>query len=349
VYEAEITYRPQLDALRTFAVSGVLVSHYWLSESSFGHFGVRLFFVLSGFLITSILLQRRSTWAFYARRAARLWPAFYLCLVLALLVSPRGYYGSWKWHVMQLTNVFLSRHGDWNLPWPTAHLWSLNVEEQFYLVWPLVIMATPRKMLPIILSCIIAVGPLYRIVAQALNLNEVALTAIPLSSLDALGAGALMAVWPTVAIYWLGVACASVLLIVAFVLNFDDLWSHELIEFGLVPVFCALVMGAYQGVFRPLQWKPLPALGRISYGVYLYHGPVLALAIRLGVPARGLFTLIVCSAMTTVIALFSYLFFERPIREVVAHRLKRANTHPVSDGPLSNPLSLPQCAHRKDE
>jgi peptidoglycan/LPS O-acetylase OafA/YrhL len=69
VNEGSITYRPQLDALRTFAVFGVLVSHYWLIESPVGHFGVRLFFVLSGFLITSILLQRGSTWAFYGRRA----------------------------------------------------------------------------------------------------------------------------------------------------------------------------------------------------------------------------------------------------------------------------------------
>jgi peptidoglycan/LPS O-acetylase OafA/YrhL len=336
VNEGSITYRPQLDALRTFAVSGVLVSHYWLRESPVGHFGVRLFFVLSGFLITSILLQRGSTWAFYGRRAARLWPAFYLCLAFALLFSQSGYGASWQWHAAQLTNVFLSRHGTWNLPWPASHLWSLNVEEQFYLVWPLVIAATPRKMLPVILSCIIAVGPLYRIVAGALELNEVALAALPPASLDALGAGALMAVWPSGVVYWLGAACASVLLILTFVLNFDGPWSRELIEFVLVPVFCALVLGAYRGTFRPLQWMPLPALGRISYGIYLYHLPVLALAIRLGVPANGPFTLIICSTMTAMIAWLSYRGVERPIREAVARRLERADTLPVSDGPLSH-------------
>ncbi|MBR0799429.1 acyltransferase, partial [Bradyrhizobium jicamae] len=68
-------YRPQLDALRTFAVFSVLISHYWLKESLLGHFGVRLFFVLSGFLITSILLQRGPTWTFYVRRMSRLWRA----------------------------------------------------------------------------------------------------------------------------------------------------------------------------------------------------------------------------------------------------------------------------------
>jgi peptidoglycan/LPS O-acetylase OafA/YrhL len=336
VSEAAITYRPQLDALRTFAVFGVLGSHYWLKESLLGHFGVRLFFVLSGFLITSILLQRGSTLAFYARRAARLWPAFYLCLAFALLLDLDGYRTSWKWHAAQLTNIFLSRHGTWDLAWPAAALWSLNVEEQFYLVWPLIIAATPRKMLPVILSCIIAVGPLYRIAAGALDLNEVALVALPPASLDALGAGALMAVWPRKVVYWLGAACAPVL-IFAFLPNLDGLWRLELIELGLVPVFCALVLGAYRGAFRPLQWAPLPALGRISYGIYLYHLPVLAVAMRLGVPANGPFTLIICSTMTAAIALFSYRVFERPIREVVARQLKRAEL-PVSDRPFESSL-----------
>jgi peptidoglycan/LPS O-acetylase OafA/YrhL len=189
--------------------------------------------------------------------------------------------------------------------------------------------------LPVILGCIIVVGPLYRIVAGALDLNEVALFALPPASLDALGAGALMAVRPGKVVYWLGAACASAL-ILAFVLNLDGLWSFELIELGLVPVFCALVLGAYRGAFRPLQRTPLPALGRISYGVYLYHLPVLAVAIHLGVPARGRLTLIICTTMTVAIASFSYHFFEYPIREIVARRLKRADT-PFS-GPVESSL-----------
>jgi peptidoglycan/LPS O-acetylase OafA/YrhL len=127
--DGRIAYRPQLDALRTFAVFSVLISHYWLKESLLGHFGVRLFFVLSGFLITSILLQRGSTWTFYVRRVSRLWPAFYLCLALALLFDMPGYRQSWKWHAAQLTNVYVSLHGTWESAWPAAPLWSLNVEE----------------------------------------------------------------------------------------------------------------------------------------------------------------------------------------------------------------------------
>jgi peptidoglycan/LPS O-acetylase OafA/YrhL len=348
VNNGTITYRPQLDALRTFAVLGVLVSHYWLKESLLGHYGVRLFFVLSGFLITSILLQRGSTLAFYGRRAARLWPAFYLCLAFAVLLNLDGYRTSWKWHAAQLTNVFVSVHGTWDPAWPAAPLWSLNVEEQFYLVWPLIIAATPRKALPLILGCIILLGPLYRMVAGALDVNEVALAALPPASLDALGAGALMAVWPSKVVYWLGAACAPAL-ILAFVPNLDGLWSDELTELGLVPVFCALVLGAYRGAFRPLQWTPLPAFGRISYGIYLYHMPVLAVAIRLGVPAKGPLTLIICLTMTAAIASFSYQFFERPIREVLARRLKRADFLPVSDCPFESSSSIEPAATRESK
>lgn len=272
--EGTLSYRPQLDALRTFAVLSVLISHYWLKESLLGHFGVRLFFVLSGFLITSILLKRGSTWAFYRRRAARLWPAFYLCLAFALLFNLPGYRENWKWHAAQLTNILVSLHGTWDLTWAAAPLWSLNVEEQFYFLWPFVIATVPRRMLPLIFGCIILVAPLYRIVGAELGLNEVALAALPPASLDALGAGALMALWPRNWVYWMGGVCAPLVLLV-FIPDLHSLWINELIEFGLLPVFCALVLGGYQGAFRPLQWTPLPALGRISYGIYLYHMPVL--------------------------------------------------------------------------
>jgi peptidoglycan/LPS O-acetylase OafA/YrhL len=173
----------------------------------------------------------------------------------------------------------------------------------------------------VVLGVIIVLGPLYRVVAALHGFNELALYGLPPASLDALGAGALMAVWPRKVIYWLGAACAPVLIVTVFP---DGRWSGELIEFGLVPVFCALVLGAYRGAFKPLQWLPLPALGRISYGVYLYHLPLLAVAIRLGVPDRGPITLIVCSVATTAIAWLSYGLIERPIREAVGRWLNRA-------------------------
>jgi peptidoglycan/LPS O-acetylase OafA/YrhL len=336
VSEGAITYRPQLDALRTIAVAGVLVSHYWLKESGFGHLGVRLFFVLSGFLITSILLQGGSTLAFYGRRAARLWPAFYLCLALALVLHLGGYRTTWMWHAAQMTNVLASLRGRWGVPAPTAALWSLNVEEQFYLIWPLVIAVTPRRALPVVLGVIILLGPLYRVFAVAHDFNEVALYALPPASLDALGAGALMAVWPSKVFYWLGAVCAPILILTVVPVLYGG-WSSELLEFGLVPVFCALVLGGYRGAFKPLGWSPLPALGRISYGIYLYHLPVWAVAMRLGVPARGPITLVVCSVATTVIAWLSYTVVERPIREAVGRRLRRAL--PPATSPAAATLS----------
>jgi peptidoglycan/LPS O-acetylase OafA/YrhL len=321
--DGTITYRPQLDALRAIAVSGVLVGHYWLQVSPFAHLGVRLFFVLSGFLITTILLQGGSPLAFYGRRAARLWPAFYLCLALALFLDLDGYRATWMWHAAQASNVLMTLRGSWGVAWPAVALWSLNVEEQFYLVWPIVIAVTPRRALPAVLGCIVVVGPLYRILAVSHGFNEVATYTLPPASMDALGAGALMAAWPHKFIVWLGAACTP-FLILALLPVFDSRWSAELIECGLVPVFCALVLSAYRGAFKPLQWPPLPALGRMSYGVYLYHLPVLAVALRLGVAGHGPATLVVGSIATLAVAWLSYSVIERPIREAARRGLKRA-------------------------
>ncbi|MBR0801833.1 acyltransferase [Bradyrhizobium jicamae] len=250
-------------------------------------------------------------------------PAFYLCLALALLLDLPGYRQSWKWHAAQLTNVYVSLHGSWELAWPAAPLWSLNVEEQFYFIWPLIVAATPRRMLPLVFGCIIIVGPLYRLVGSTLDLNEVALGALPPASLDALGAGALLALWPRNVVYWLGGLCAPAA-VVAFIPGLDGLWINEFVEFGLLPVFCALILAGYRGALGALQWPPLPALGRVSYGIYLYHMPVLAVAINLGLAPRGRVTLVVCSVVTTAVASLSYLLLERPIRAEVAQRLERA-------------------------
>jgi peptidoglycan/LPS O-acetylase OafA/YrhL len=318
---SSLAYRPQLDALRAIAVSGVLVGHCWLQDSPFAHLGVRLFFVLSGFLITTVLLQGGSTSTFYARRAARLWPAFYLCLALALVLDLSGYRATWMWHAAQASNVLMALRGSWVVAWPAVALWTLNVEEQFYLVWPPLIAATPRRALGAVLVCIILVGPLYRILGPSLGLNPVAASALPPASLDALGAGALMAVWPHRWVFRLGAACTPILMLALFPV-FDGRWGEELVELGLVPVFCMLVLAAYRGSLTLLDWPPLAALGRMSYGVYLYHLPVLAVALRLGVAGHGLVTLAVCSIATWMVALASYALVERPIRAAARRGLK---------------------------
>src|SRR5260370_11051113 len=149
-------YLPEIDGLRAIAFLGVLISHYLYEPSVAGYFGVVLFFVISGFLITDILVASRAKAEnttdlfrrllhFYVRRCIRLWPVFYVTLLITFIVYP-GARASALWHIFQISNIFYSGTKDWH-PWPLAHFWSLNVEEQFYLLWPLLILFTPRRML----------------------------------------------------------------------------------------------------------------------------------------------------------------------------------------------------------
>jgi peptidoglycan/LPS O-acetylase OafA/YrhL len=151
-------YSPQLDALRAFAVAGVLYSHFWQEESGAGHLGVRLFFVLSGFLITGILLSLRPTATsggtalrglsiFYVRRAIRIWPAYFLLLGTAISLNLQNIRDTALWHALFASNILFSLRNEY-VPWVTAPWWSLSVEEQFYLVWPFLMLLPPKRALP---------------------------------------------------------------------------------------------------------------------------------------------------------------------------------------------------------
>ena len=146
-------YLRQLDSVRTIAVAMVIATHWIPKATTFwfnGGMGVKVFFVLSGFLITGILLDARGQADqsgvgrtavlknFYARRFLRIFPLFYATLALTFLLGvPTVRQFIW-WLMFYLGNVLLALHGQWLSG--IAHFWSLAVEEQFYLVWPVLIL-----------------------------------------------------------------------------------------------------------------------------------------------------------------------------------------------------------------
>ena len=161
-------YRPQLDSLRAFAVLAVLFTHFWRYDSELGELGVRLFFVLSGFLLTSILLRQREKAAefrlsrrrvlgdFYARRILRIWPIYYAALFGALLLGAEGVARTFGWHALFGSNILFFLEQSWTPP-VAAHLWTLSVEEQFYLVLPLAALFLPlRALRPLFVALILA-------------------------------------------------------------------------------------------------------------------------------------------------------------------------------------------------
>src|SRR4051812_126623 len=171
-------HMPQLDGLRALAVTAVLVHHLLdplpglATHFPWGLVGVRLFFVLSGFLITGLLIQAVQTQRgshdpahvlkqFYIRRALRIFPIYYLVLAIAWLVGSADVHEQLPWLATYTYNVWIAHLG-----WFTkyfAHFWSLCVEEQFYLVWPWLLVFAPRRRAYVYASAMVLAGPLYRV------------------------------------------------------------------------------------------------------------------------------------------------------------------------------------------
>ena len=341
-------FMPQLDALRAFAVLAVLVHHlreeYLLPGGvALGMMGVQLFFVLSGFLITGLLLQGRDAAdrdvarplhvlrQFYTRRALRIFPLYYFVLGTALVVRDPGIADSWPWLVTFTYNFWVASVGGW--PDHFAHFWSLCVEEQFYLLWPCVILFAPRHRLAWIAASLVVVAFAYRGIAIFGEFNKVAFYTITLSSLDALGLGSLLAILShdRALRRWRDrvVSGALVIALTGFALLMVSSIAMPIFVPTLTAmVFMWLVAGAARGysgaIGRMLETRPLLYIGRISYGIYVYHlfipdvfGPLLKRAgielVHKGWPEFAAYSLI-----TIMVAGLSWRFFENPI-----NRLKR--------------------------
>ena len=208
---------PQLDTLRFFAILGVMVSHNWVPDSppwifagvDWGSLGVRLFFVLSGFLITGILIRGRELGErhperrfvfmrqFYVRRFLRIFPIYYLVVMAAVVVDFEASRQIWPWLFTYTSNIY-----SWHtLSWPghLGHLWTLAVEEQFYLFWPVLMLFLPRRWLLPLLVGLVCLAPIYRLYASFRYSDDVASGAftsgaLTVSVFDSLGLGALLAI-----------------------------------------------------------------------------------------------------------------------------------------------------------
>ena len=211
VAPARLHYMPQLDALRAFAVLAVMFQNYYGSragiELPIGEWGVQLFFVLSGFLITGILLNCREQALaqpatqqrkfqlrqFYIRRALRILPLFYAVVLVTALINIQPVRETLIWHLTYTSNIYLALQGEWK--GPVSHFWSLAVEEQFYLLWPFLILWLPTKYLRPAILFFIALAPLYKVVGYLAGLNPIPLYVLTIACLDALGIGALLALY----------------------------------------------------------------------------------------------------------------------------------------------------------
>jgi len=293
----------QLDGLRALAVLSVMLEHLlWRHPFTeilpWGVMGVQLFFVLSGFLITRILLRCRELSEtgvrssghvlkrFYIRRCLRIFPCFYGALLVLYVLDVPPVRETIGWHVSYLSNIYLgirgSGHGH------ITHFWSLAVEEQFYMIWPWLILFIPRRaLLPMVLVFILS-APVYRLATSFMEWNWQIRLFFPFAAFDSLGMGALLAFgWSysehreTIRKYvcraglWVGVP----LLLACIVMRYTHTYPYgfEIIvsRFAMGMAFVWLVDRTAQGFKGPVGWvlsfKPLVWIGTLSYGIYVYH------------------------------------------------------------------------------
>jgi peptidoglycan/LPS O-acetylase OafA/YrhL len=339
----------QLDGLRAVAVMLVLYAHFLAVDGShWGHIGVRLFFVLSGFLITRLLLDARDAApfesgtvlkAFYIRRALRIFPPYFLVLGLVWLLDLERSEKVLAWHALYLSNFWYALQNEW-VPWVLCHTWSLSIEEQFYLAWPLIILLAPRRSIARICVGVIACSLAFRLYWPLTATPSLARDLLPPASMDALGAGALLAAspswrkgWPRWAqLSWLPLSLLSLALLwlkpAAMTPSLAWLAWVGLEVFPILPL--AMLVGACSrgrggSLGRLIELPPLTALGRISYGVYLFHAVILALVVEaqrfipVNVSQQGIGRFVVAGALTLVVACLSWLFFEKPLNALKRH------------------------------
>ncbi|KZS44360.1 acyltransferase [Paenibacillus glucanolyticus] len=347
-------YMPGLDGLRALALIGVMGYHWNFGFAGGGFLGVSLFFVLSGYLITDILAsqwhhQRRIDLKdFWIRRFRRLLPAMLLMLFILVvwvtlfdrsrLLTLRGevlgavtYISNWQF-IYQQQSYFES----FGPPSPLGHFWSLAVEEQFYLLWPLIMLAGlklfPRR------------GQLFSFIAAGAAASALVMALIYQPGEDPsrvyygtdtrafgllIGAG-LAIVWPswklslqvsTAVRRRLNLTGAAALLIILFMMWQVDRYDPFLYRGGMflfsmaAAVLVAVLAHPAASISRLLSWKPLLWVGVRSYGIYLWHYPVMILTS----PASGsgdlsLPQVVLQITASVILAALSWKYVEEPIR-----------------------------------
>lgn len=298
------SYIRSLDGLRCLAVTLVLIAH-WIGDDQVGFYpsylGVCLFFVLSGFLITGILLRAReadeknnvghgfSLRQFYIRRTLRIFPLYYLIIAVLFILDSPGVRKHLVWLLTYMTNNYMAYHQTWMGSFD--HLWSLAVEEQFYLFFPLLAFFLPKKGLETVVWLFIPGAILGRAYFHSQGFEWITSYVFMPTCLDAFGLGALLAIFrhrgskwaslfahggflvSTIALWW-GVTQLSIAeeadhnLYSTVFLRFTE----ALMSMSLIAFVSGEKSSEGQALLRRfLENRFLVYVGKVSYGVYVYH------------------------------------------------------------------------------
>jgi peptidoglycan/LPS O-acetylase OafA/YrhL len=363
---------PGIDGLRAIAVLALLAFHVNGYDLGFGWQGVQFFFVLSGFLITSILLRMKEAQParqyfnkFYGRRFLRIFPLYYFYLFVLTILLWQSNLIPFESLKNELQNFirpqlpyayfyvydFFFASSAYHVAIFLTHFWSLAVEEQFYIVWPLLLFFTPKEKIKNLFLLTIVLGPVFRLIAYFVYSNHLfpfladntylSIYALPFSHVDAFAMGAyisqlqlpnprkqlaiLLWVVPllgyitqylSTGIIDLGTLGYEFKMFTAY----KFVWGYSILNY----LFALVIQNVHQSklFIRVFDHFTLRYLGKISYGIYVYHVAVLWFIVPLlkmdnFQPLwRSIITYLVALGLTTVIASASFYLLEKPISDL---------------------------------
>ena len=338
-----MTYFQSLDSVRFFAATAVFIHHfeqlksvygysnYWDNSviRSLGEYGVSIFFVLSGFLITYLLREERlkhgkiHVKAFYMRRLLRIWPLYFAVIALwafCFFLVPDlwidhppkslGYYFLMLGNVASATGMSI---------WLLAHLWSIGVEEQFYMAWPWVNKLS-RSRLIITLLVFILILWLVRLYAYSLDFHGVVkffqYSRFDMMAIGGLGAILMDSKWTKL------LASSFVQLCLIAMLLLIWTYSIRIPYFLQIPIegvlYALLIMSLVKSSPETLKHSKLRLLGRRTYGIYMYHPLIIALVLWLaqGWAISSLWLFVVAFVLTIFVSFLSYSYLEKPFLKI---------------------------------
>lgn len=341
-------YRPDIDGLRAIAISIVVFAHAGFSGFAGGYVGVDVFFVISGFLITQIILGAKdfSFVRFYERRARRLLPALIIMLLTTTIVAwlillPREmeiFGQELAASALLIPNIFAWQNsgyfGPEALSMPLLHLWSLGVEEQFYLLFPICIILLKRFRSKRVLFWTVAIAAIISFgMAEFLTRrpSTAAFYLLPPRAWE-LATGSLLAIagWQPASKTAASIGGLIGLASIGYAVVCYDAGTTFPGAAAIPPVVGAALLiwaggSSENAVSKALTLRPLVALGLISYPLYLWHWPLLSLYSLYTDSTPGIISSLVLVGVATILAAASWRWIEQPFRsgQVVSHPSRR--------------------------
>lgn len=341
-------YIPSLDGLRTVSIAIVFLSHAGLRGTIPGYFGVLVFFLLSGYLITTLLrleFERNGTIslrAFYRRRVYRIWPPFYLFLVLATVVQYFTHVGGreidWSLVGLQAAHwanyAIISYGSQQGRAVGTFLYWSLAIEEHFYLIFPLLYLwmlkakIAREKQARILLGICIAVLLWRCVLVFGLDARKIYLYVATDARFDAILFGCWLAIaanpWldpPRISdrlLNWVLVPLGFAAVLLSFLPRqfwFDQTFRYTLQTVGLIPAFISSIRHHEMWPWKILNYRAIRYVGVLSYSIYLCHATLIAW-VRAWIGGPKLFQSVLVAVLALLIAHLVHVLIEKPFAKL---------------------------------